>query len=278
MSSPATTNPWDYFPLVMCINVRERAERFEEAKAELKKVGLKKVVFFRAERQPDRDKAIIDSHMACLKYAVNQGVPHVLVFEDDMLFQGDVQANMARIVEFHRQRPDCNMFHLGAFIFRKSERVTPHILRGGMVTAHGYIMRLGFAKEVLARRPNCSGMSVDLFYSVLAGNNAFVHVNPLACIQRPSESDGTWDTRSLNKSGWLGNAMIYTSLDYRDRFRFKTFSVMERVRIQNGINFFKVFRAFLGWKLAKAEAKAKKGMVPAPTAEAPTGEYTVENL
>lgn len=278
MSSATTANPWDYFPLVMCINVKERAERFEEAKAELKRAGLKQVVFFRAERQPDRDKAIIDSHMACLKYAVSQGVSHVLVFEDDMLFQGDIQANMARVVEFHRQRPDCNIFYLGAFIFRKSEQVTPHILRGGMVTAHGYVMRTGFAKEVLARRPNCSGMSVDLFYSVLVGNNAFVHVDPLACIQRPSESDGTWDTRSLNKSGWLGNAMIYTSLDFRGRFRFDRFSFLERVRIQNGITFFKVFRAFLARKLAKAEARAKKAAVPVPAEAAPTGEYTVENL
>jgi len=45
-------------------------------------IGIHRLAFFQAERQPDRDKAIIDSHVACLRYATEQSVPYVLVFED----------------------------------------------------------------------------------------------------------------------------------------------------------------------------------------------------
>ena len=64
-------------------------------------------------------------------------------------------------------------------------------------------------------------MSVDLFYSALNGNSSYVYVDPLICIQRPSASDGSWDKLSKNnEEGWLGNAMIYTSLSLRERLRF----------------------------------------------------------
>ena len=271
-SSASTGNPWDYFPLALCINLRERTERFEEAKQELRKAGLKNVTFFRTERQADRDKAIIDSHMSCLQYAVDQGVPHVLIFEDDVLFQENHLEHMTRVVDFLRQRSDWKVFYLGGFIFRRVERLSHNLLRGGVLTTHGYIMKTEFAKEVLAKRPYCSGMSIDLFYTCLIGNNAWVHVNPLVCIQRPSESDGTWDKRSLNKSGWLGTAMIYTSLDWRERLRFSRFSPMERMRVQNGIAFFNVFRLVLRRRLATSLAKAGTG--PTPVIEAPAGEFT----
>jgi len=249
---------WDFFPLIMCINLRERADRFEEVKSEFRRVGMRQVVFFRAERQPDRDAAIIDSHMACLRYAVERNVEHVLVFEDDALFLEDYRTNMAHALEFLRTRSDWNLFHFGGFIFRKVEFVTPHILRGALLNVHAVVVRTGFAKIILEKRRYCEGMSVDLFYSALNGDNSFVHVNPLICIQRPSASDGSWDKQSKNKDGWLGNAMIYTSLDRAGRLRFNHFSRMERFRIENGIWFFNVYRPICRRRIARAEARARR--------------------
>jgi hypothetical protein len=262
-SKPNTTeNLWDFFPLSMCINLRERPERFEQAKSEFRRVGMRRVVFFRAERQPDRDKAIIDSHMACLRYAIEQGVPYVLVFEDDALFLDDYETHLHHAIDFLRTRSDWNLFHFGGFIFRKVERCTPHILRGALLNVHAVVVRTEFAKKILEKRPFCSGMSVDLFYSALNGDSSFVHVDPLICIQRPSESDGTWDKHSKNKDGWLGQAMIYTSLGLRERLRFNHFSYMERFRIHNGIWFFNVYRAVLRRRLAQTEMRARRGEIP----------------
>jgi hypothetical protein len=265
-------NLWDFFPLALCITVKERDERFEAAKQELKKAGLKQVVFYRSSRQAERDKAIIDAHIACLRYAIDQGAPYALIFEDDVLFLEGYEANLKRAIDLMKARSDWNLFHLGGFIFRKVERVSPYIVRGGIITAHGYVIRTEFAKRVLEKRPYCSGMSIDLFYTALNGDADFACINPLICIQRPSESDGTWDTRSLNKSGWLGNAMIYTSLSMREKLRFNRFSLMERFRIENGISFFKVYRSVCRGKLKKAEKQVQEGRIP-PITEYPPGEY-----
>jgi hypothetical protein len=256
---PDTAPLWDFFPLIMCINLRERTDRFEEAKREFARVGIRQVVFYQSEKMADRDKAIIDAHMACLRYAVEKKVPYVLVFEDDALFLEKYEIHLPQAVEFLRSRSDWNLFHFGGFIFRKAERVTPHIIRGALLNVHAVVVRTEFAKKILEKRPYCSGMSVDLFYSALNGDSSFVYVDPLICIQRPSASDGTWDKLSKNKEGWLGNAMIYTSLGFRDRLRFNHFSYLERLRIQNGITFFKVYRPILRRRLAKAEALAAKG-------------------
>jgi hypothetical protein len=84
-------------------------------------------------------------------------------------------------------------------------------------------------------------------------------LDPVICIQRPSESDGTWDKASKNKDGWLGQAMIYTSLRFRDKLRFNHFSYMERFRIHNGIWFFCVYRWLMRKRLLKTEALARNG-------------------
>jgi len=272
-----TADIWDFFPLIMCINLRERTDRFEEAKREFARVGIRQVVFFQSERQPDRDKAIIDAHMACLRYAVAKEVPYVLVFEDDALFLEDYEIHLPQAVEFLRSRSDWNLFHFGGFIFRKVERVTPHIIRGALLNVHAVVVRTEFAKKILEKRPYCSGMSVDLFYSALNGDSSFVYVDPLICIQRPSASDGSWDKLSKNKEGWLGNAMIYTSLGLRDRLRFNRFSYLERFRIHNGMTFFNVYRPILRRRLEKAEALARKGHAPVID-EKPNGTYRVVEL
>jgi hypothetical protein len=257
-----TADIWNFFPLIMCINLRERTDRFLEAKRELARVGIRKVVFFQSERQADRDKAIIDAHMACLRYALEQNVPYVLIFEDDVLFLEHYEIHLPRAIEFLRSRSDWNLFHFGGFIFRKAERVTPHVIRGALLNLHAVVVRTEFAKKILEKRPYCSGMSVDLFYSALNGDSSFVYVDPLIAIQRASASDGTWDKLSKNKEGWLGHAMIYTSLSWRERLRFHHFSYLERFRIQNGISFFKVYRSVLRRRLAKAEALTRQGQAP----------------
>lgn len=272
-----TANIWDFFPLIMCINLRERTDRFEEAKREFARVGIRQVVFFQSERKADRDKAIIDAHMACLRYAVEQNVPYVLVFEDDALFLDKYEIHLPHAIEFLRSRSDWNLFHFGGFIFRKAERVTPHIIRGALLSLHAVVVRTEFAKKILEKRPYCSGMSVDLFYSALNGDSSFVYVDPLICIQRASASDGTWDKLSKNKEGWLGNAMIYTSLGLRERLRFNHFSYLERFRIHNGIMFFKAYRPVLRRRLAKAEAHSRKGQVPVIDEKA-NGTFSVVEL
>jgi hypothetical protein len=273
-----TETVWDFFPLIICINLRERTDRFAEAKNEFKRVGINRVVFFHAERQPDRDKAIIDSHMACLRYAIERKVPHVLIFEDDALFTENYETHLRNAVNFLKTNSDWNLFHFGGFIFRKLKRVTPNIIRGATLNVHAVVVKTEFAKKILEKRPYCSGMSVDLFYSALNGNNSYFYVDPVICIQRASASDGTWDKASKNKDGWLGQAMIYTSLRFRDKLRFNHFSYMERFRIHNGIWFFCVYRGMMRRRLIKAEALAGKGGSPGMAGDEMHGSFATVEL
>ncbi|GEM_PF-1153003 len=243
----ATSNIWDRFPLALCINLKERDDRHQEALAEFKKVGLDQVTFYRTTRQENRNKGCIDSHMACLQYAVDRGVPYALVFEDDVLFLPDYEEKMRRVLDFVTAGNDWKIFYLGGFIFRKVRRLTPHILQGGVLCTQGYIIKTDFARELLKHRAWFDNrlISVDLFYSMMVWNAALIHFNPLVCIQRPSASDGTWDNRNLAKAGWLGNAMLYSSLDFRDRWRSDLFPFAEKMKIRNGLMFFVVYRWFL---------------------------------
>jgi hypothetical protein len=269
-------NPWDFFPLAMCINLLERDDRLEQAKQEFRNAGLRRVVFYRSSRQPDRDKVIIDSHMACLRYAVDQDAPYVLIFEDDAQFLDGYDANLRRAVDLMKSRRDWDIFHLGGFIFRKVERVTPHIVRGGIMTVHGYVISQKLAKLALEKRPYCSGMSIDLFYHALNGDAAFACVYPPICIQRASPSDGTWERRRANRrladEGWLGNAQIYTSLDRHDKWRFNRFTLWERSKIEQGLVFFKIWGGVCRNRLRKTEKKVTLGQTPA-IAEYPIGQY-----
>jgi glycosyl transferase family 25 len=238
------TDPWESFPLVLCMNLRDRADRREEVLGELRRVGLRRVEFFRADRRTDgdRDRGCWESHLACLGRLVASGREQALILEDDVLFQGDHGTHLPRCAEFLRTHPECDFLHLGGFVFRRAGRPAPHFLRGGILTAHAYVVRAAWARELLRHSQHYHGMSIDTFYTILNRNRAVVHVDPLAAIQRPSVSDGTWDKRNVSAAGWLGQAMIYTALGWREKLRFSRFSVAERIRIENGVTFFKVYR------------------------------------
>jgi hypothetical protein len=238
---------WDCFPLVLCINLKERADRYAEAVAEFKKVGLTRVTFYQTTRQSNRNKGCIDSHMACLSYAVEQHVPYVLIFEDDVLFLEGCLDHLRGVVEFLHANDDWKLFYLGGFIFRKVRRRTPRITQGAVLCTQAYIIKTEFAREILRQRPFFDHrlISVDLFYSMMIWNSALVHSNPLICTQRASASDGTWDSRNISQAGWLGKAMVYSALDYPGRFRTDIFPVVEKLKIENGLKFFIFFRLYL---------------------------------
>lgn len=233
---------WDYFPLVMCINLRERDDRFQEVCRELKRVGLGRVEFFRAERQARNDRGCWESHMACLSRLLELDVPHALILEDDVAFSPGHVENMTRVIEFLRTRPGWKIVHLGGFIFREVERIGEHFLRGGIMTTHAYVVTREHARTLLAESAHYDGFSIDTLYTIVNRNDAIVHLDPLAAVQRASASDGTWDSRNISSSGWLGQAMIYTSLSWREKLRFKGFPLVEKIKIENGRTFFKVYR------------------------------------
>jgi hypothetical protein len=260
------------FPLVFCINLKEREDRFREARCELTRAGFRQVTFYRSQKTANPTEAICDAHAACWNFAIKAGVSEFLVFEDDVLFQQPIAENLRRSAAFFQQRAECPVLYLGGFIFRKKERLSEHFVRGASMCTHGYLMRASFAGELLAKRPLLN-LTIDVYISVMAGNRGIIHVNPLACIQRASASDNNWDTRSLNSEGWLGQAMLYTALSKEEKKKFTRFSRAERFRIENGIWFFNGFRLFNRWRMKRS---ARRGYRPAQ--DPPNGEFQVMDV
>ncbi len=249
---------WDAFPLVMCINLKERPERRAEAREELKRAGLKQVLFFLAERTEDGLKGCYDSHMACLEKAVQLGVSYALIFEDDILFQEGFAEGVQRAIDFVRERSDWNLFYLGGFSLRRSRYVGKHIVRGAFLTSHAYIVRTEYAKRLLAEHPSYLGVTLDCMYTIANGNRSFLSVNPMPIAQRVSQSDTGWDKDNRVGSGWWVDAMLYTSLTYRERLRFNRWTTRQKLKMENGLPILIIWRRVCQIRLALAERRRRK--------------------
>ena len=97
-------NPFDYFDKIFCINLDSRPDRWEQVQKEFDKVGiLNKVERFSARTSKNeggptgknvRGKlkwknldGTIMSHMTCVKYAKENNLKNVFIFEDDVYFK-----------------------------------------------------------------------------------------------------------------------------------------------------------------------------------------------
>lgn len=77
--------PFDFFSAIYCINCSHRADRREHAQAQFEKIGItNKVIWF--EGISGGNVGCTKSHIAITQLAKEQGLPNVLVFEDDVEF------------------------------------------------------------------------------------------------------------------------------------------------------------------------------------------------
>lgn len=83
-------DPFDFFDKIFCINLDERTDRWERSKNEFEKIGiLDKIERFSAIKEKDGRLGIIKSNLEIVKYAKDNNLDNVLVFEDDVKFVVD---------------------------------------------------------------------------------------------------------------------------------------------------------------------------------------------
>ncbi len=101
------SSPWDYFDRFYCISLREREDRRRSAREEFAKVGLTdRVEFLVVERYSyDVMQQIYESHMMCLQKGLEAGAQSIVVFEDDVEFDGFDPQRLQSCVEFLKQNP-----------------------------------------------------------------------------------------------------------------------------------------------------------------------------
>ncbi|HDO29567.1 MAG TPA: hypothetical protein ENG79_00710, partial [Desulfobacteraceae bacterium] len=115
INSVNQTDSWAFFDKVYCISIDDRRDRREQARKQFAEVGLlERVEFVIVKKHPEnREKGIVQSHMHCLKKGLKAGARRILIFEDDVFFQGVDAPALHEACAFLHHRTKWNGFFLG---------------------------------------------------------------------------------------------------------------------------------------------------------------------
>jgi hypothetical protein len=140
------------FPYKFCINLDRRPDRWAAMRENFERFGISSVeriaaVDAKEIELPERfshlrivDYACTMSHLTAVKKARELGIPSVLIFEDDCLFDPDF---VSKFPDYMRQVPaDWDMLFLGGYHFERPVPVSENIVRAvKTLTAHAYAVR-----------------------------------------------------------------------------------------------------------------------------------------
>ena len=141
----------ELFPHKVCINLDRRTDRWSRVRTQFERHGIRDV-----QRIPATDGSTIDasahwqarrgalgclrSHVAAVRQARRDRLPHLLVFEDDVVFAPDFNSRFANSARFIPD--DWDMFFLGG-----SHRKQPELLRAEIarlkctLATHAYALK-----------------------------------------------------------------------------------------------------------------------------------------
>lgn len=180
---------WDFFDKVYCISLAERSDRRAEAAAQFAGVGLaERVEFVVVQKHPtDCERGIYESHLLCMARGLAQGARQMLIFEDDILFDGFTTAALERCVAFLAAEPGWHMFFLGCMVKASRRTTFPGMVRIRYRSlTHAYAIHRRFAERLVA----CpwQGVPYDDFLRDLKDERTFALYPPFA-FQSNSPSD-----------------------------------------------------------------------------------------
>jgi len=143
---------WDFFCKIYCVSVRERTDRRTEARKQFAAVGLlDRVEFYIVERDEhpeDIERGIYESHIKCIKKGLDAGARHILIFEDDILFDRFDSEKLKTCIRFLQSKKEWKILLLGCLI----NGVKPTESKAVMEVkhrslSHAYALKRNFAME-----------------------------------------------------------------------------------------------------------------------------------
>ena len=197
----------DFFDQSFFINLNSRPERREHFESELRKVQLENFVqrfpaSIDATHLPkddyNRHRACGKSHHDLIKYAKNNNLKNILIFEDDAYFYNDGEKPALNIIEEaldHLKELEWDVFYLGGLIIDKTlSQVSPNLLSVETVlTCHAWAINHTGYDKILKYVPE-KDSAIDGWI----GNRSFIKkylAYPLAVPQKHGKSD-------LDAFGW----------------------------------------------------------------------------
>lgn len=205
----------DYFAITRIINLRERSDRRQETREELRRNGLPfspKAEFFEATRPASADgfptlgtKGCFLSHLGVLQALTASGLPNVLVLEDDIRFEPKLLRGQSQLLA------DLDQMRWDIVYFGRLNAPAPEgnvsklrVLDSGdgVMGMHCYAIRLEAARRFQAYLEGCltrppgdptgGPMHVDGALSMFRAQNPDIValiVEPYMADQRSSRTD-----------------------------------------------------------------------------------------
>jgi GR25 family glycosyltransferase involved in LPS biosynthesis len=177
----------ELFPLIYCINLDKREDRYEQAKKELDKVEIK---FERFSAIEDKNPIVgcWKSHIDILEQALSLQ-ENVFIFEDDVQFienSSSIEKSLKDLV--YRV---WTMFYLGGNILRPFYQVSSSLGRlSHCQSTHAYGMTWNMISTILPIIKKYRGSPLDVIYADIIVPNVQAYISiPMIAIQRDSYSD-----------------------------------------------------------------------------------------
>ena len=168
---------------VVCINLKTRKEKKRYMKIQCRRRNIP-VKFFAAEKHQNPKRGCLESHLAVIKQAYEDGVKHLLVFEDDVKFR-------RKMTPLPEVPEDWDMLYMGGTVHRIINRDNKNWTRVMCWTTHAYMVNLE-NKELVDKimTANDYDGEIDKFYmeKIHKGFNCYM-ANPMIAIQKQGYSD-----------------------------------------------------------------------------------------
>jgi glycosyl transferase family 25 len=186
---------------IFYINLEHRVDRKQHVEAELTKIGLKSFTRFNAIKMENGALGCSMSHLKCLQMAKENGWPHVLIVEDDILFL-DKDVFIKQINNFFKNHvDDWDTLLISGNNIPPYERLddtcvkvtTCQTTTGYLVKSHYYdklIQNIKMGIVYLTRRPQHDHLyAIDKFWFTLQRADNWLLLTPLTIVQREDYSD-----------------------------------------------------------------------------------------
>lgn len=186
---------------IFYINLEHRVDRRQHVEEELTKIGLQDYTRFNAIKMENGALGCSMSHLKCLQMAKENGWPHVLIVEDDILFlEKDVFINQINNF-FKNHVDDWDTLLISGNNIPPYERLddtcvkvtTCQTTTGYLVKSYYYdklIQNIKMGIVYLTRRPQQDHLyAIDKFWFTLQRADNWLLLTPLTVVQREDYSD-----------------------------------------------------------------------------------------
>ena len=145
---------WDFFCKIFCVSVRESTDRRTEARKQFAAVGLlNRVEFYIVEKDKhpeDIERGIYESHIKCIQKGLDADARHILIFEDDILFDRFDAEKLKACTRFLKSKKEWKVLLLGCLVNGLKPTESKSVMKvKHRSLSHAYALNRKFAREIV---------------------------------------------------------------------------------------------------------------------------------